>query len=75
MGLVVVGFLVGRFLSTWVVLLAPALVVGLGFIATASMPAGDGQRGLAVYVALLVAVAVGVAEAVGRLVRRHRAGR
>jgi hypothetical protein len=74
-GIAILGLLVGRYLPTWVVLAFPGLIIGLGFVATASTSAADGQRGLAVYVAVIVAALVGVAEAVGRLARRRRASR
>jgi hypothetical protein len=74
-GIATIGVLVGRYLPTWVVLAFPGLIIGLGFVATASTSAADTQRGLAVYVAVLVAALAGVAEAVGRLARRRSDGR
>jgi uncharacterized membrane protein (UPF0136 family) len=72
-GIVIIGLLVGRYLPTSVVLAIPGLIIGLGFVATASTSAADSQRGLAVYVAVLLAAVAAVAEAVGRLARRRRA--
>lgn len=74
-GIFALGYVVGRYLRTWAVVLLPTLIVGLGVLATGSMAANDSQRGLAVYVALLVAVVACVGEALGRWVQRHRTGR
>ena len=74
-GIAIIGLLVGRYLPTWVVIAFPGLIIGLGFVATASTSVADSQRGLAVYVAVLVAALAGVAEAVGRLARRRSASR
>jgi hypothetical protein len=74
-GISIIGFVVGRYLPTWVVLASPALIIGLGLVATASTSAADSQRGLPIYVAVLVAVLAAIAEAVGRLARRRAARR
>lgn len=71
LGIAIIGLLVGRYLPTWVVLAFPGLIIGVGFVATASTAAADSQRGLALYVAVLVAAVAGVAEAVGRFARRR----
>lgn len=71
LGIAIIGLLVGRYLPTWVVLAFPGLIIGLGFVATASTAPADSERGLALYVAVLVAAVAVVAEAVGRFARRR----
>jgi hypothetical protein len=74
-GMIIIAWVVGRYLPTWVAVAFPLLIIGLGVVASASARATDSQRGLAVYVAVLVAAITGVAAAVGRLARRRRASR